>query len=94
MPNLLITLPQPFLEWSPYFKQIISMGTKGPIAPAAEGGSYIHVIIDAFSRFIVSQPSPRNDAANALKVLFDHCIGRFGIQDNGVTDNVIEKGKG
>ena len=33
---------------------------------------------------------PKNDAANALTVLFDHWIVKFGIPDILVTDNANE----
>ena len=43
--------------------------------------------MDAFSRHVVLHPSTKNDATNALTVLFDHWIVKFGIPDILVTDN-------
>ena len=62
------------------------MDTKGPISPSSHGNSYVYVIVDAFTHYVVLQPSPRNDAANALNVLFDHWVVKFGIPDILVTD--------
>ena len=81
---------QPFLEVSPYFNHRISMDTKCPISPSSDGNSYVYVIVDAFSHYVVLHPSPKNDATNALTVLFDHWIVKFGIPDILVTDNANE----
>ena len=37
-----------------------------------DGNSYVYVIVDAFTQYVVLHPSPKNDATNALTVLFDH----------------------
>ena len=87
MPNLLMAPQQPFLEVSPYFDHCISMNTKSPISPPSDGNSYVYVIVDAFTHYVVLHPSPKKDAANALTVLFDHWIVKFGIPDTSVTDN-------
>ena len=63
------------------------MDTKGPISPPSDGNSYVYFIVDAFIHFVVLHPSPKNDAHNALNVLFDHWITKFGIPDILVTDN-------
>ena len=47
---------QSFLEHAPSFNYRISMDTKGPINPPSHNKSYIHVIIDAFSHFVVTVP--------------------------------------
>ena len=47
---------QPFSEHAPSFNYRISMDTKGPINPPSHNKSYIHVIIDAFSHFVVTVP--------------------------------------
>ena len=77
----------PFLEFSPHFYHRISMDTKGPISPSSDGNSYVYAIIDAFKHCVVHHPSPENDAANAINVLFDLWIVEFGIPDILVTDN-------
>ena len=74
MPNLLMAPQQPFLEVSPYFNHRISMDTKGPISLSSDENSYVYVIVDAFTHFVVLHPSTKNDAKNALTVLFDHWI--------------------
>ena len=87
MPNLPVAPQQPFLEVSPYFNHRISINTKRPISSSSDGISYVNVIVDAFTRFVVLHPSPRKDASNALIVLFDHKIFKIGIPDILVTDN-------
>ena len=79
---------QPFLEVSPYFNHRISFDTKGPISPSSDGNSYVYVIVDAFTDYVVLHPSSsKSDANNALTMLFDHWIVKFGISDILVTDN-------
>ena len=77
----------PFLDFSPYFNHRISMDTKGPNSPSSDGNSYVYVIVDAFTHFVVLHPSPKNDANNALNVLFDLWKTKFGIPVILVTDN-------
>ena len=78
---------QPFLEVSSYFNHRISMDTKGPISSSSDGNSYVYDIVDAFTHYAVLHPSPKNDATNALTVIFDHWIVKFGIPDILETDN-------
>ena len=78
---------QPFLEVSPYFNHRVSRDTKGPISPSSDGSSYVYVILDAFTQYVLVHPSPKNDATNALTVLFGHWIVKFGIPGFLVTDN-------
>ena len=40
--------------------------------------SYIHVIIDAFSHFVVTVPIKSNNAKTAIKTLLHHWIIKFG----------------
>ena len=47
---------QSFSEHAPSFNYRISMDTKGPINPPSHNKSNIHVIIDAFSHFVVTVP--------------------------------------
>ena len=63
------------------------MDTEGPISPSSDGISYVYVIVDAFTRYVVTHPSPKIDATNALTVLFDHWNVKFGIPDILVKDN-------
>ena len=62
------------------------MDTKVPISPTSDGNSYVYVIVDAFTHYVLLHPSPKNDAAHALTVLFDHWIVKFGIPDILLTD--------
>ena len=87
MPNLLMASKQPFLEVSTSFNHRISMDTMGPISPSSDKNFYVSVIVDAFIHYVVFHSSPKNDAANAFTVLFDHKIVKYGITDILVTDN-------
>ena len=53
---------QTFSENASYFNYRISMDTKGPINPPSNQNSYIHVIVDAFSHFVVTVPLKQNNA--------------------------------
>ena len=58
---------QSFSEHAPSFNYRISMDTKGPINPPSHNKSYIHVIIDAFSHFVVTVPIKSNNAKNCYQ---------------------------
>ena len=45
---------QTLSENASYFNYRTSMDTKGPINPPSKQNSYIHVIVDAFSHFVVT----------------------------------------
>ena len=77
---------QSFSEHAPSFNYIISMDTKGPNKPPSHNKSYIHVIIDAFSHFIVTVPIKSNNAKTAIKTLLHHWIIKFGPPIYLVTD--------
>ena len=79
-----------FLEVSPYVNHHISMDTEGPITPSSVGISYIYVIGDAFSHYVLLHPSQKNDHVSALNVSLNHWIDKFGIPDISVTDNEDE----
>ena len=70
MPNLLMVPQQQFLEVSSYFNHRISMDTKGPFSPSSDGNSYVYVIVDPFTHYVVFHPSPKNDATNALTIIW------------------------
>ena len=57
---------QTFSEKASYFNYLISMDTKGPINPPSSQNSHIHVIVDAFSHFVVTVPVKQNNAQNAV----------------------------
>ena len=54
------------------------MDTKGPINPPSNQNSYIYVIVDAFSHFVVTVPVKQNNAQNAVNFLLHHWITKFG----------------
>ena len=54
------------------------MDTKGLITPSSQTKSYIHVIVDAFSHFVVTVPKKSNNAETAVKNLLHHWIVIFG----------------
>ena len=66
------------------------MDTKGPINPPSKQNSFIHVIIDAFSRFAVTVPVKQNNAQNAVDSLLHHWITKFGSPIYLVTDRGSE----
>ena len=81
---------QTFSENASYFNYRISMDTKGPINPPSNQNSYIHVIVDAFSHFVVTIPIKQNNAQNAVNSLLHHWITKFGPPVYLVTDRGSE----
>ena len=73
-----------------YFNYRISMDTKGPINPPSNQNSDIHVIVDAFSHFVVLVPIKQNKAQNAVNSLLHHSITKFGPPVYLVTDRGSE----
>ena len=63
---------QSFSEHATSFNYRFSMDTKGPINPPSRNKSFIHVIIDAFSHFVVTVPIKSNNAKTAIKTLLHH----------------------
>ena len=70
---------QTFLENASYFIYRISMDTKGPISPPSKQNSHIHVIVDAFSHFVVTVPVKQNNAQNAVNSLLHHWITKLDL---------------
>ena len=66
------------------------MDTKGPINPPSKQNSYIHVIVDAFSHFVVTVPVKQNNAQNAVNSLLHHWITKYGPPVYLVTDRGSE----
>ena len=81
---------QSFSEHAPSFNYRISMDTKGPNNPPSQHKSYIHVIIDAFSHFVVTVPIKSNNEKTAIKTLLHHRIFKFGPPIYLVTDRGSE----
>ena len=63
---------QSFPENAPSFNYRISLDTNGPINPPSHNKFYIHVIIDAFSHFVVTVPIKSNNPKTAIKTLLHH----------------------
>ena len=81
---------QTFSENASYFNYRISMDTKGPINPPSKQNSYIHVIVDAFSHFVVTVPRKQSKAQNAVISLLHHWNTKFGPPLYLVTDRGSE----
>ena len=66
------------------------MVTKGPINRPSKQNSYIHMIVDVFSHFVVTVPVKQNNAQNAVNSLLHHWITKFGPPIDLVTDRGSE----
>ena len=84
------TTKQTFSENASYFNYRISMDTKGPINPPSNQNSYVQVIVDAFSHFVVTVPVKQNDAQIAVNSLLHHWITKFRPPVYLVTDRGSE----
>ena len=69
---------QSVAEHAPSFNYRLSMDTKGAINPPSPNRSNIHVIIDAFSHFVVTVPIKSNNAKTAVKIFSHHWIIKIG----------------
>ena len=81
---------QTFSENASNFNNRISMDIKGPIKPPSNQNSYTHVIVDAFSHFLVTVPVTQNNAQNAVNFLLHHWTTKFGPSVYLVTDRGSE----
>ena len=81
---------QSFSEHAPSFNYRISMDTKGHINPPSQQKAYIHVILDAFSHFVVTVPIKSNNDKTAIKLLLQHWIIKLGPPKYFVTDRGSE----
>ena len=88
--NYKLQLYKPSQKMLHIFNYRISMDTKGPINPPSNQNSYIHVIVDAFSHFVVTVPIKQNNAQNAVNSLLHHWITKFGPPVYLVTDRGTE----
>ena len=68
---------QSFSEHVPSFNYRISMDTKGPINPPSHNKFFIHVIIVAFSLFVVTVPIKSNNPKTTIKTLLHQWIIEF-----------------
>ena len=85
-----IASTQSFSEHAPSSNYRISMDTKGPINSSSNNKSYIHVIIDAFSHFVVTVPIKAKNPETAIKTLLHHWIIKLGPPTYLVTDRGSE----
>ena len=76
--NIQTAPTQSFSDHAPSFNYRISMVTKGPINPPSQHKSYIHVIKNASSHFVVTVPIKSNNAKTAVKTLLPHWITKSG----------------
>ena len=88
--KLQTTTIQTFSENASYFNYRVSRDTKGPINPPSKQNSYIHVIVDAFSHFVVTEPVEQNNSQNAVNSLLHLWITKFGLPIYLVTDRGSE----
>ena len=72
-----ISPPLPIYENATHFNYRISMDTKGPISLSSQNNSYIFVIIDAFSHFVVTNPAPHITSKYTIQTLLHHWITKF-----------------
>ena len=77
---------QSFSEHAPSFSYRISIDTKGAINSPSHKKYCLHVVIDAFSHFVVTVPFKTNNAKTTIKTLLHHWIIKFGPPLYLVTD--------
>ena len=65
----ILSLFLPFYENATHFNYRITMDTEILISPSSQGNSYIFVIIDAFSHFLVTNPAPHISSKNVTPSL-------------------------
>ena len=80
----------PFYENATHFNYRISVDTKGTISPSFHNNSYIFVIIDAFSHFVVTNPALHITSKYAIRTLLRRWITKFEPPQYLVTDRGIE----
>ena len=80
----------PFYEKAAHFSYRISMDTKRPIAPSSHGNSYVLVIVDALSHFVVTNPALHISPKDAIQALLFHWITNFVPPQYLVTDRGTE----
>ena len=66
------------------------MDTKGPISPTSNGNSYIFVSIEAFSHFIIINPTRNINSKHAIHTLLYHWVTKVGLPQYLVTDRGTE----
>ena len=80
---------QSFSEHAPSFNYRNSMDTKGPNNPPSHNKSYIHVIIDAFSHFVVTVPS--NQTTQRLLSKLFYTIGLLNLDHLYILSLIVDQ---
>ena len=66
------------------------METKCSFNRASEGSRYKNVIVDFFSNYTVTVPTPKNFAQNTVNSIVHHWITNFGSPQYLVTDKATD----
>ena len=85
-----IALPLLSYKNATHFNYRISMNTKGPTSPTSYGNNYNFVIIDAFTHFIITNPTRNVTSKHAINTLLYHWITNFGPAQYLLTDRGTE----
>ena len=80
----------PFSKLSTFFNQSISLDTEGLLSFVSEGNHHIYVIVDQFTYYIVTAPTPKNNSHYAVNALNQYWISKLGPPQNLLTDKVTE----
>ena len=65
------------------------MDTKGPLHHACEENQYIYVVVDHFSNYLVTDPTPKSDQF-AVNSNFHNWISKHGQPQKLITDRGTE----
>ena len=66
------------------------MDTKGPLGPSSDGSRFIYVIVNHFSNYIVTVPTPKKECSLCCKCNIHHWISKFGPPQILFTDRRTE----
>ena len=66
------------------------MDTKGPLNPESDGIHCFFLIVDDFSNYIVTVPTPQNMAHYGVNAITRHWLSKFGPPQNLITDGGTE----
>ena len=80
----------PFSKLSTFFNQSISLDTEGLLSFVSDGNHHIYVIVDHFTYYIVTAPTPKNNSHYAVNALNQYWISKLGPPQNLLTDKVTE----
>ena len=80
------TVTAPFTQITLKPMQRINVDTTGPLPTSPEGFKYIVVVIDTFTRYLVTYPARTMEAEECAKLL-NRFTTTYGIPDEILTDN-------